>query len=78
MSTASLALQYPDWQSGRIRLLAVTKNWEALQAFKRAVLEEAGVNALLTEVPILKIEVAGELAKLTKLLDALIPEAEDA
>ena len=41
MVTASLVLQYPDWQSGKIRLLATTKNPKALKAFKDAVLEEA-------------------------------------
>lgn len=78
MAAASLVLQYPDWQSGKIRLLATTKDRKALQAFKKAVLEEASLNVLGTDDPILKIEYSEELAKLEKLLAALIPEAENA
>ena len=78
---ASLVLQYPDWQSGKIRLLATTKNPKALRAFRNAVLEEARLNLLGCDDDILKIEYEEELRKLEKLLDALIPhtpEAEDA
>ena len=78
MAAASLVLQYPDWQSGKIRLLATTKDRKALQAFKKAVLEEASLNVLGTDDQILKIEYSEELAKLEKLLAALIPEAENA
>jgi len=78
MAAASLVLQYPDWQSGKIRLLATTKDRKALQAFKKAVLEEASLNVLGTDDPILKIEYSEELAKLEKLLAALIPEVENA
>lgn len=78
MAAASLVLQYPDWQSGKIRLLATTKDRKALQAFKKAVLEEASLNVLGTDDQILKIEYSEELAKLEKLLAALIPEVENA
>ena len=54
--TANLVLQYPDWQSGRIRLLATTKDPRALLAFKDAVLEEARLNLLGCDDEILRIE----------------------
>jgi hypothetical protein len=74
--TAHLVLQYPDFQSGRLRLLATTKDKGALQAFKRAVLEEAKLNLIGCDDEILKIEYGEELRKLEKLLEALIPEAD--
>ena len=73
---ASLVLQYPDWQSGKIRLLATTKNRKALRAFRDAVLEEARLNALSTDDPILKVEYNEELHKLERLLSLLIPDKE--
>ena len=76
--TASLVLQYPDWQSGKIRLLATTKNPKALSTFKQAVLEEAHLNLLGCDDDILRIEYAEELHKLEKLLNALIPETPEA
>lgn len=71
---AQLVLQYPDWQSGKIRLLASTCNRRALAAFKEAVLEEANLRLLACDDPILRIEYGDELHKLQKLLAALIPE----
>lgn len=76
MTGASLVLQYPDWQSGKIRLLATTKNRKALAAFKDAVLEDARLNAISTDDPVLKVEYGEELRKLEKLLSVAIP-AED-
>lgn len=76
--TASLVLQYPDWQSGKIRLLATTKNPKALRAFRDAVLEEARLNLLGCDDEILRIDYEEELRKLEKLLDALIPKAPEA
>ena len=70
----SLVLQYPDWQSGKIRLLATTKNPKALRAFRDAVLEEARLNALSTDDPILLVEYNEELRKLERLLILLIPD----
>jgi hypothetical protein len=81
MNTAHLVLQYPDWQSGKIRLLATTNDKKALAAFKKAVLEEACLTLLGCDDDILRIEYREELHKLEKLLNALIPdvpEAEDA
>ena len=75
---ASLVLQYPDWQSGKIRLLATTKNPQALLAFKQAVMEEARLNLLGCDDDILRIEYEEELHKLEKLLNALIPETPEA
>jgi hypothetical protein len=80
MPSANLVLQYPDWQSGKIRLLATTKDRKALAAFKQAVLEEAHLNLLGCGDDILRIDYEEELRKLEKLLNALIPnnvEAED-
>ena len=71
---ASLVLQYPDWQSGKIRLLATTKSPKALRAFRDAVLEEAKLNTLSTDDPILKVEYNEELHKLERLLSLLIPD----
>lgn len=70
----SLVLQYPDWQSGKIRLLATTKSPKALRAFRDAVLEEARLSALSTDNPILKVEYGEELRKLEKLLSLVIPD----
>jgi len=74
---ASLVLQYPDWQSGKIRLLATTKNPKALRAFRDAVLEEARLNLLGCDDDILRIEYEEELHKLEKLLNILIPDTLD-
>ncbi|MBA7640719.1 hypothetical protein ES703_48390 [subsurface metagenome] len=70
----SLVLQYPDWQSGKIRLLATTRDRKALLAFKHAVIEETRLNLLSCDDDILRIEYEEELHKLEKLLNALIPE----
>ena len=71
---ANLVLQYPDWQSGKIRLLATTKNVTALRAFKAAVLEEAKLNLIGCDDEVLRIEYEEELHKLEKLLNAIIPD----
>ncbi|MFC1907725.1 hypothetical protein ACFLW8_06540 [Chloroflexota bacterium] len=73
----SLVLQYPDWQSGKIRLLAATKNPKALRVFRDAVLEEARLTLLSCDDDILRIEYEEELHKLEKLLYALIPETPE-
>lgn len=78
MTSANLVLQYPDWQSGKIRLLAITKDKKTLLAFKKAVLEEARLNLLGCDDAILRIEYEEELHKLEKLLNALIPETPEA
>ena len=78
MVPAHLVLQYPDWQSGKIRLLAITEDKKALVAFKKAVLEEAHLNLLGCDDDILRIEYEEELHKLKKLLSALIPQAPEA
>lgn len=74
---ASLVLQYPDWQSGKIRLLATTKNPKALKAFREAVLEEARLNLLSCDDEILRIEYQEELNKLEKLLNALVLDTSE-
>jgi hypothetical protein len=77
-TTASLVLQYPDFQSGKLRLLAATKDKTALEAFKAAVLQEAKLNLVACDDEILRIEYGEELRKLEKLLSALIPGDEHA
>lgn len=78
MASADLVLQYPDWQAGKIRLLAATKDKRALATFKKAVLEEARLNLLGCDDDILRIEYQEELSKLEKLLNALIPDIPEA
>ncbi|MFC1930063.1 hypothetical protein ACFLW6_04315 [Chloroflexota bacterium] len=78
MAPAHLVLQYPDWQSGKIRLLASTKDRKALVAFKEAVLEEARLTLFGCDDDILQIEYQEELRKLEKLLDALVPDMLEA
>ncbi len=78
MASPHLVLQYPDWQSGKIRLLAATKDRRALATFKKAVLEEARLNLLGCDDDILRIEYEEELRKLERLLNALIPETLEA
>ena len=78
MTSANLVLQYPDWQSGKIRLLASTKDKKVLATFKKAVLEEAYLNLLGCDDEILKIEYGEELRKLERLLNALIPDTPEA
>ena len=73
-----LVLQYPDLQSGKVRLLAFTQDKRALSLFKRVVLEEARLNLLGCDDDILRIEYEQELHKLEKLLDALIPDTPEA
>jgi len=73
-----LVLQYPDLQTGKVRLLAVTQDKMVLSLFKRAVLEEARLNLLGCDDDILRIEYEEELHKLEKLLNALIPETPEA
>ena len=72
---AQLVLQYPDWQLGKIRLLATTNDKRALTAFKEAVLEEARLKLLACDDPILRIEYGDELHKLERLFSALVPES---
>jgi hypothetical protein len=74
---ASLVLQYPDWQSGKIRLLATTKDPKALRAFRDAVIQEAKLLSLSAEDPILIVEYGEELRKLERLLSLLIPDEEN-
>ena len=77
MVTPTLTLTYPDLQSGKVRLLAVTGDKRALQLFKQVVLEEALLNLLGCDDEILRIEYEEELHKLEKLLNALISEPQE-
>jgi len=77
MVTPTLTLTYPDLQTGKVRLLAVTQDKRVLAAFKEAVLEEARLNLLGCDDAILRIEYQEELSKLEKLLGALIPDAPE-
>ena len=78
MNRPHLVLQYPDLQSGRIRLLATTNDKRVLAAFKEAVLEEARLSLLCCDDDILKIEYRAELQKLEQLLNTLIPDMSEA
>ena len=78
MVIPTLTLTYPDLQSGKVRLLAVTYDKRALAVFKKAVLEEARLNLLGCDDEILRIEYQEELNKLEKLLNTLIPETLEA
>jgi hypothetical protein len=73
-----LVLQYPDLQTGKVRLLAFTQDKRVLQLFKKIVLEEARLNLLGCDDNILRIEYEEELHKLEKILIALIPETPEA
>jgi len=73
-----LVLQYPDLQTGKVRLLAVTQDKRVLSVFKKTVLEEARLNLLGCDDDILRIEYEEELHKLEKLLNALIPDTREA
>ena len=55
MAQPHLVLQYPDLQTGKVRLLAVTQDKRALSMFKRVVLEEARLNLLGCDDDILRI-----------------------
>lgn len=72
-----LVLQYPDLQTGKVRLLAATQDRRVLRVFKKTVLEEARLNLLGCDDDILRIEYEEELHKLEKLLNALIPETPE-
>ena len=73
-----LVLQYPDLQTGRVRLLAFTQDKRVLRLFKKIVLEEACLTLIGCDDDILRIEYEEELHKLEKLLNALIPETPEA
>jgi hypothetical protein len=73
-----LVLQYPDLQTGKVRLLALTQDKRVLNLFKKVVLEEARLNLIGCDDDILRIEYEEELRKLEKLLNALIPETPEA
>jgi len=74
MTQPHLVLQYPDLQTGKVRLLAFTQDKRVLHLFKKVVLEEACLNLLGCDDDILRIEYEEEIRKLERLLDALIPE----
>ena len=74
MAQPHLVLQYPDLQTGKVRLLAFTQDKRVLQLFKKTVLEEARLTLLGCDDDILRIEYEEELHKLEKLLNALISE----
>ena len=72
-----LVLQYPDLQTGKVRLLAFTQDRRVLGLFKQVVLEEARLTLFGCDDDILRIEYGEELHKLEKLLNALIPETPE-
>ena len=74
MTTPHLVLQYPDLNSGKVRLLAFTQDNRVLRLFKQIVLEEARLNLLGCDDDVLRVEYQSELQKLEKLLNLLIPD----
>ena len=78
MARPVLVLQYPDRQRDRTVALASTRDWEALMAFKRAVLGEARLAALTwQDDDVLRVNGQAEVHRLETLLEELIPENED-
>ncbi len=78
MVQPQLVLQYPDLQTGKVRLLAFTQDKKVLNLFKKVVLEEARLNLLGCDDDILRIDYEEELHKLEKLLNALVPDTPEA
>lgn len=72
-----LVLQYPDLQTGRVRLLAFTQDSRVLHMFKGVVLEEARLTLMACDDDVLRIEYQEELNKLQRVLDAVIPSEDD-
>ena len=69
-----LVLQYPDSREGRLIALATTRNANALVAFKKAVLEDAQLDAIgLGCDEVLIVHEQAELERLSKVLEMLIP-----
>jgi hypothetical protein len=77
MSDVSLVMQVPDLLNGRIRLLAATKKRSVLLAFRDAVLQEARLNAITAENPVLRVEYIEELRKLEKLFAVVIRDEDN-
>ena len=74
-----LVLQYPDLRQGRTIALAATRDWEAMQAFKRAALTDARLTAIRWgEDELLRIQGESEIERLEALLGELIPEDDSA
>ncbi len=77
MERPILVLQYPDPHEGRTVAIAATRSLKALQAFKEAVLEEAGLAAMdWEEDEVLHAQNQNELERLANLLGLLIPGGE--
>lgn len=79
MKRPILVLQYPNPEQGSATVaLAATRSSKALQAFKKAVLEEAKLATMDWETDeILCINNQTELMRLEKLLERLIPDSEN-
>ena len=78
MNNPILVLQYPDSHDCKTVVLAVTRNLIALQAFKKAVLEEARLAVMDWEGDeVLCIQNQVELHRLEKLLEKLIPDSDN-
>ena len=78
MKRPILVLQYPDPNEGRTVAIAATRSIEALQAFKKVVLEEAKLAVMDWEVDeVLYAQNQTELERLERLLGLLIPDSEN-
>lgn len=73
-----LTLQYPDLWDGSLKILASTRNRQALLTFREAVLIEARLKLLhLVGDEVLLIEYEKDCERLEAVLDLLIPVEED-
>ncbi len=78
MKRPILVLQYPDPHEGRTIAIAATRSLEALQAFKKVVLEEARLAVMDWEADeVLHAQNQTEVKRLEKLLGLLIPGSEN-
>ena len=75
MTQPILVLQYPDRYLGRTVALASTKDWEAMQSFKRAALADAKLDVMRRGCDdVLRVNAELEVERLEALLGELIPD----
>lgn len=73
-----LTLQYPDLWDGSLKILASTRNRQALLTFRESVLIEARLKLLhLMGDEVLLIEYEKDCERLEAVLDLLIPVEDD-
>ena len=76
-SLGVITLQYPDLWDGKLKILASTRNREALLAFREAVLIEARLKLMnFPDDEVLRVEYQKDYERLQEILDLLIPVDE--